>query len=131
MIESVEEFLALNNDQSSEAMERIRSDSAPEEVWNRLLDLCPELARTVTLNKTLPTRVLRRLAGHDDASVRADVASIRRLPREAFEVLAEDKDESVRARLAWNKKTPRDILERLAEDEETIVSEPARSRLGQ
>ncbi len=130
MIESVEEFLALTDDESPAAMERIRLDSAPEEVWGQILDLYPELARTVTLNKTLPEGILLRLAGHDDASVRADVANVRRLPRAAFEALVEDQDESVRARLAWNKKIPPDILERLADDEEPIVSNPARSRLG-
>ncbi|HET6613061.1 MAG TPA: hypothetical protein VFG83_13780 [Kofleriaceae bacterium] len=129
MITFVEEFVALANQEWADAKDRIRWDSASEEVWHLILDQHPELVHTVVLNKTTPPSVLLRLAKDGNWRVRIFVAMTRRTPREAFEILAADKDEGVRAQVAYNKKTPRDILERLAEDEEPRVSELARTRL--
>jgi len=130
MIESVEQFAALVENGSGDALATIRHGEASEEIWLQIIYSAPELVRAVTLNKQLPDSILRRLAMHVDAEVRSDIANKRGLPSDVFEILAADEDESVRARLAWNRKTPRAILQRLANDEELIVSEPARARIG-
>jgi hypothetical protein len=124
MIGSFQEFIDL-----VECGRTLRHDSAPDSVWEEVLQRRPDLTRIVSLNKTISESILRLLAKHEDPLVRCDIANVRRLPRDVFELLARDPDESVRARVAWNKKTPEDILKRLAADESPVVNEPAGKRL--
>ena len=129
MIESVEQYIALCEEEGDESQAAIRHDEATEETWLQILASRPDLVRMVTLNKGLPEKVIQHLAAHEDVAVRIDIANKRKLPPDVFVKLSGDKEESVRARLSWNKKTPLEILRKLADDEESIVSEPAQDRL--
>jgi len=64
-----------------------------------------------------------------DDSVRAAVASKRKLSPELFELLSKDKSEVVRERVAYNKKAPIHILRMLAKDQIMFVREAALKRI--
>jgi len=130
MIESVQEFVDLVECGDEASQLRLRSDTAPVNVWENVLLQYPDLKRAVTLNKTLDERVIRLLAQDDDPLVRADIANRRGLPRDLFELLARDSNESVRERIAYNKKTPETVLRFLLADQSEIVLEPVKKRLG-
>jgi len=130
MFQSAKEFVAAASRGDVDSNLRVRTDSAPLEVWMDILGEHPEMKRTVTLNKTLPQGILAALARDPDPLVRTDIANTRRLTREVFEMLARDEDEGVRLRLAWNPKLPRDLLEKLSQDPCAVVAGKARERLG-
>ncbi len=62
-------------------------------------------------------------------SVRATLASKRKLSPELFDLLSQDMSESVRERVACNKKVPAHILKRLANDPVRFVHEAALKRM--
>ena len=129
MIASIEEFAALAENTDWESQERLRSDSASEEIWLKIISERPDLHDAVIFNRHIPQSAMRALASSNDSRIRSLLANRRALPVDFFEKLAADSDESVRARIACNKKAPKPILIMLAEDESPIIAEPARKRL--
>jgi|SRR5450756_183329 len=129
MITKPEEFLSFADQVDEQSRQRVRSETAAESVWEKIIVKYPHLKRTVTLNKNLPEGILRLLARDPDPLVRTDIAMKRALPSDVFILLADDPDESVRARIAWNKKTPKNLLRKLAADVSQVVAEPAKKQI--
>ena len=131
MIENIEQFLFLIQQDDEESGWRLDNEEASVSTWLQILEANEEFVGYVKLNKKLPVEILRLLASHESSNVRSIIANKRALPNELFETLSEDKVASVRARIACNKKVPLKVLEKLAGDVEPIVSELAQARMEQ
>lgn len=129
MIDSLDTFLNLLNSDDSTLRRQALVDSAPLEVWKRIVELAPGEAKWVALNKTIPTAIMELLALDKSEDVRSCLATRRALTRPLFELLANDTSERVRANIARNKKAPLDIVEALANDGNEFVASVAKNRL--
>jgi len=129
MIETAEEFVRLRSSDEAALYSRAASETAPEHVWQQVIQQYPEMRKWVVHNKTVPHKILAELAADDDPSVRHAVAIKRKLEQSILEQLANDVDESVRLAVALNPKTPQNILEKLANDPWERISEVARQRI--
>jgi len=129
MIHSAEEFARLRRSELPEEYNRAGSEEAPLDVWLEVLEQFPNLREWVVLNKTVPISILERLARDSDPSVRATVASKRKLTEELQVLLAQDSDASVRHRLACNAKCSTEVRRQLANDPELFVRSAALKKL--
>ncbi|WP_238419530.1 HEAT repeat domain-containing protein [Gordonia sp. 'Campus'] len=133
MITSLSEYESLLNSDDLEDRHRAARDSAPAEVWLRIISEVPEYRAFVVQNKTLPLDVLRILAQDVDRDVRFTVAMRRAAAKDETitDLLASDPDAGVRAALAKNPKLSQTLLQRLARDEDEWVRECAENSLAQ
>ncbi|WP_151799361.1 hypothetical protein [Acinetobacter nosocomialis] len=130
MISSAEEFVFLRTSEILEEYTRAAYDDASDVVWMEVISKFPEMREWVAHNKTVPINILKILARDTNESVRAIVASKRKLSPELFDLLSQDKSETVRERVACNKKAPIHILRRLVNDPTMFVRVAALKRLG-
>ena len=121
MIQSVEEFLEIVSSDDLEVSRRSAIDSAPLEVWLKIIEMYPEYRRTVAHNKPIPIEVLDILAVDCDVDVRREVAGRRKLSGKLFWLLAKDPSDIVRAKVLQNAKVPNEVLEFLKSDEEEWI----------
>ncbi len=133
MITSLSEYESLLNSDDVEDRHRVARDSAPAEVWLKIISEMPEYRAYVVQNKTLPLDVLRVLAQDVDRDVRFTVAMRRAAAKDETiaDLLASDSDAGVRAALAKNPKLRQTVLQRLAGDEDDWVRECAENSLAQ
>jgi asparagine synthetase A len=124
-----EDFLGLIELNDEQSLQRLRSETATESVWEEIINKHPHARRAVTLNKTLPENILRLLARDTDPLVRADIAMRRALPEDIFAILSKDPEETVRARIVCNRKTPRALIQKLTDDSSIVVSSSAKKQL--
>lgn len=129
MIKSAEEFVLLRRSEASDKYMRAVHEEATDTVWMDVISKFPEMKEWVAHNRTVPLNILNILARDMDDSVRAVVASKRKLSPELFELLSKDKSEVVRERVAYNKKAPLHILKMLANDQIIFVREAALKRI--
>jgi len=129
MIKSAEEFVLLRRSEASDKYMRAVHEEATDTVWMDVISKFPEMKEWVAHNRTVPLNILNILARDMDDSVRAAVASKRKLSPELFELLSKDKSEVVRERVAYNKKAPIHILRMLAKDQIMFVREAALKRI--
>ncbi|ANY23612.1 hypothetical protein [Gordonia terrae] len=131
MITSLSEYESLLNSDDLEDRHRVARDSAPAEVWLRIISEVPEYRAFVVQNKTLPLDVLRILAQDVDRDVRFTVAMRRAAAKDETiaRLLASDSDAGVRAALAKNPKLDQTVLQQLARDEDEWVRECAQDSL--
>lgn len=123
MISSAEEFKKLRESLVEEEYHRAAHEEASDLVWFDVIRKFPEMKCWVVRNKTVPMTVLEVLANDQDAAVRSDVASKRKLSRDLFVLLSKDEDVSVLYSLAGNAKIPRDIFESLEKTEDQWLLE--------
>lgn len=133
MITSLSEYESLLNSDDLEDRHRVARDSAPAEVWLKIISEVPEYRAFVVQNKTLPLDVLRILAQDVDRDVRFTVAMRRAAAKDETiaGLLASDSDAGVRAALAKNPKLDQTVLQQLARDEDEWVRECAQDSLTQ
>ena len=131
MIQSAEEFINLRESDISEDQFRASNEEAPLEVWLEVMTKFPKMRSWVAHNKTVPIKILERLAVDESIDVRAVVASKRKIPKHLQLLLAKDSCDSVREQLAYNAKCDAQILEQLANDPVTFVRTAAAKRLEQ
>jgi outer membrane protein OmpA-like peptidoglycan-associated protein len=131
MIDDADELLALLDSEDEETVRRGMQAEAPSEVWLEALGRRDDLAAHVARHaKHLPASVIRLLAAHASADVRAAAASKGRLPDDLFVVLARDPDETVRGAIVHHRRTPPAILEEMTEDSWQRIRERSFARLG-
>jgi outer membrane protein OmpA-like peptidoglycan-associated protein len=131
MIDDAEELIALLDSEDEETARRGMQAEAPAEVWLEALrrrdDLTAHVARHA---KRLPASIIRLLATHSSADVRAAAAAKGSLPDDLFVVLARDPDETVRGAIVHHRATPLDLLEEMTEDSWQRIRERSLARLG-
>ncbi|HLW03283.1 MAG TPA: hypothetical protein VKT82_31860 [Ktedonobacterales bacterium] len=100
-----------------------RHPRAPAKVLLKLIDYGsePAVRRAAASNPYITVKLLRRLAGDDDATVRQAVAHHPRLTPEVLETLTLDADPTVRAAVALHPRLSEYIYHFLAEDAEPAV----------
>ena len=106
MIESAAEFVRLRTSEVPEEYGRAAQDTAPDAVWNEVIDRHPEMRKWVAHNKTIPEAIIRRLAAGGDIDTRLFLAYKKRTPPDLLEQLAGDPSESVRLAVARHPKLP-------------------------
>src|ERR1700744_6178108 len=116
MIMSVQEYLELLESDDPESRDRVRHDSAADNVWYEIIQDYPKLRRIIPWNRTVPPMILELLAKDADCSVRREVASRRRITAELSEQLSSDPDASVRNCIANNQKTPLRLILKMTRD---------------
>jgi hypothetical protein len=98
----------------------------------QILDELPEEWGEVSLNKTLPDAVLRRLAYEGDEDIRKGVAMKHRCPEDVLSFLAQGDSELVRVIVLNNKNVSRSILARMRDnDDDEWIRERAQFKLSQ
>jgi len=83
----------------------------------------PTIRRRVAEHPRAPLRLLVELSADGDAEVRIAVSESPRLPESVLDRLVEDDCEDVRYALAENLNLPTSILSRLADDDNPFVSQ--------
>lgn len=98
----------------------------------QILDELPEEWGEVSLNKTLPDAVLRRLAYEGDEDIRKFIAMKHRCPQDVLSFLAQDDSTLVRLIVLDNKNVSRSILLLMSDsDDNDWIRERAQFKLSQ
>lgn len=129
MIESVDDYVELVRAGREGLVERYRWVEAEESVWMQILDALPDEWSEVSLNKTLPDSVLRRLVREGDERVRKIVAMKHKCLQDLLILLSEDPCSSVQFSVLNNKNVSRSTLLRMCDSDDDWIRERARLKL--
>jgi hypothetical protein len=113
MIQSAKEFIALRSSQDLVEQKRATHDEAPLSVWQEIIAKYPEYKIWVVRNKTVPLEILELLSKDNDAQVRSEIASKRKINDSIISVLSKDEHENVRYALMLNKSLTKQQLQQI------------------
>ncbi len=116
MITTAEEFIRLRSSELPEEYRKADHEEASVQTWEEVIERYPEYKRWVIHNKTVPIKILEKLAKDSDSSIRAEVARKRKINEVIFQLLAADEDENVRYALACNSKLAIDKLQQIKQE---------------
>lgn len=107
----------------------VREMSAATEVWHEILDRAPDQANTVSMNRTIPEEIMRRLATNEDWRVRDSAIGLRRPSADILAMLAHDEHDAVRSTVATHPSTRIETLETMRDDPWDFIRETVAARL--
>jgi hypothetical protein len=113
MIQSAKEFIALRSSQDVAEQKRATNEEAPLSVWQEIIATYPENKIWVVRNKTVPVEILEILSKDNDAQIRSEVASKRKINDSIFSILSKDENKSVRYALMLNKSLTKQQLQQI------------------